>query len=113
MSMSPKPADAPTSLTDGGKQSAATPKNFVAMVLDMGWQLAIAVLAPMLAGVYIGTVTHAQTLFVLLGFAAAMVLSALVIRRFYRLANSVPVAKLTPAQKERLEKLNREDDADD
>ena len=78
----------------------------------MSWQLAVVVLVPMLGGVAIGKAAGNATLWVLIGLAVAILGSGLVMWRTAKVANSLPVPKLTPAQKREIQKSYEAEDDD-
>jgi hypothetical protein len=112
---------APTPLRGGHKvsadrspvapeKSAAMRNRVVFMALNMFWQLAVAVLVPLIAAVQIGKHFHAETTGVVIGLLLAIIASTLVMWRTMQVAASLPVPKLTDAQKRAVSKQYEEDD---
>jgi len=92
------------------EKSAAMRNRAVFMALNMFWQLAVAVLVPLIAAVQIGKHFHAETAGVIIGLVLAIVASTGVMWRTMRVAASLPVPKLTAAQKRTISKQYEEDD---
>lgn len=82
------------------------------MALNMSWQLAIAMLVPILIGVQLDKTFDTSHLYVFIGLAIALLTSSAVMWRTMRVANSLPVPKLTTAQKRAIQKQYEEDDKD-
>jgi F0F1-type ATP synthase assembly protein I len=91
-------------------KSAEIRNQFVTMAVTMTWQLAIAVLVPIIAGVQIGKAVHDETTGVIVGLVVAVTGSVVVMRRTVQAANHVEVPKLTPVQKRAVQKQYEEDD---
>ena len=83
---------------------------FVLMAVNMFWQLAAAVLVPLIAAVQIGKHAHAETAGVIIGLVLAVAASTLVMWRTMQIASSLPVPKLTDAQKRKIKKQYDEED---
>jgi drug/metabolite transporter (DMT)-like permease len=92
------------------KKSAAMQNRVVFMALNMFWQLAVAVLLPLIAAVQIGKHAHAETAGVIIGLLLAIVASTAVMWRTMRIAANLPVPKLTDAQKRAIKKQYDEED---
>lgn len=92
------------------EKSAAMRGRFVGMAVNMFWQLAVAVLVPLIAAVQIGKHFHAETAGVAIGLALAVAASTLVMWRTMQAAANLPVPKLTDAQKRAVKKQYEEDD---
>lgn len=84
---------------------------FLVMALNMSWQLALAILIPVIGGVQLDE-TLDTTLFTFVGLAVAFVATGVVLWRTMQAANKLPVPKLTEAQKRAIQKQYEEDDAD-
>lgn len=111
MTSSTKPAlDTPTSLPSS-PASGRQRQQFVALALTMSWQLALAVLVPVLAGVGLGKKYGSENVWVLVALLVALVATAVVLRRTLQAANRLPVPKLSAAQKRAIRKSYDEDDA--
>ena len=122
MSISHGPAvHAPTPLRGGHKvsadrspvapeKSAAMRNRVVFMALNMFWQLAVAVLVPLIGAVQIGKHFQAETAGVVIGLVLAIAASTAVMWRTMQIASSLPVPKLTAAQKRAVKKQYEEDD---
>ena len=82
------------------------------MALDMSWRLAIAVLLPVLIGVELDKKLNTSYTFTFIGLALALIGSSLVMWRALRVANSLPVPKLSAAQKRAIKKSYEEEDDD-
>jgi F0F1-type ATP synthase assembly protein I len=93
-------------------ETSSQRSQFLMMALTMSWQLAVAVLVPVLVGVWLDNIAGTSPLYVIAGLLIAFVLAALVMWRTLRLANGLPVPKLTDAQKKAIQKQYEEDDAD-
>lgn len=119
MSKSNKPAVSPTPGDGGAKtekespQAVAAKQQFLASAANMGWQLAVAVLVPVVGGAELDRHAGGTHLWLFVGLAVALLASIAVMRRAIQLANRLPVPKLTAAQKRQIQKQYEEDDADD
>lgn len=85
---------------------------FVSMALTMSWQLALAVLVPIIGGVQLDKALETSNTFTFVGLAIALLGSIVVMWRTMQIANKLPVPKLTEAQKREIQKQYEEDDAD-
>lgn len=85
---------------------------FVLMTITMSWQLAIAVIVPIIVGVQLDKMFKHSSVFTLVGLAFAFVGSAVVMWRTMKVANRLPVPKLSAAEKRAIKKQYEEDDAD-
>ncbi|HWT55935.1 MAG TPA: AtpZ/AtpI family protein [Candidatus Microsaccharimonas sp.] len=94
------------------EQSARGRSAFVSLALDMSWQLAVVVLVPMIAGALLDKKFNTSPTFVLIGLAIAVLGSVAVMWRTLQTANSLPVPKLSAAQKRAVQKQYEEDDKD-
>jgi hypothetical protein len=112
------PESTPPSLQSGNAkhkdydQSAPQRNAFLAMALNMSWQLAVVVLVPVIGGVQLDKALSTHYLWTFIGLGLALVGSAAVMWRAMQTANSLPVPKLTAAQKRRIQQQYEEDDAD-
>ena len=93
--------------------AGALRQQFYMAFLNMSWQLAIVVLAPILIGVKLDGVFNAQETFTFIGLGLAVVGAAAVMWRTLKFANHLPVPKLTEAQRRAIKKSYEEDDADE
>ena len=111
--MKPAPAT-PTTLESGSTSSPSRNRTagqqFVVMALTMSWQLAIVVLVPVLGGVWVDKAAHTGTVFTLVGLGLALLGMGVVLWRTLQVANSLPVPKLTAAEKRAIQKQYEEDD---
>jgi hypothetical protein len=92
------------------EKSAAMRNRFIVMAVNMFWQLAVAVLVPLIAAVQIGKHLHAETAGVVVGLVVAIAASTLIMWRTMQVATNLPVPKLTDAQKRAIKKQYEEDD---
>jgi uncharacterized membrane protein len=111
-----QPVLRPTAQRGGAKtaidpqKSAAARQNFVAMAINMGWQLAIAVLVPVIGGAELDKAFGKSYVFTLIGLGVALVGSGLVLWRSVQVANRLPVPKLTTEQKRAIKKSYEDED---
>jgi undecaprenyl pyrophosphate phosphatase UppP len=89
---------------------ATSRRQFVGMALQMTWQLAVAVLVPVIGGVELDKALNTNLVFTLIGLAVALLCSGLVMWHAMQVANRLPVPKLTAAQKRAIQKSYEEDD---
>ena len=87
-----------------GKQSVTS--LFFSMGLDMSWRLALSVLIPIIGGVELDSHFKSGPIFLVVGFALAIALSIVTIRRTLKLANNLPFAEITKG----LKKVEDDDD---
>jgi F0F1-type ATP synthase assembly protein I len=78
----------------------------------MGWQLAVVVLIPVIGGAELDKAFKSSPALLLVGLAIALLGTILVMWRSVKAANTLPVPKLTAAQKRAIQKQYEEDDAD-
>jgi F0F1-type ATP synthase assembly protein I len=83
---------------------------FVSLALNMGWQLAVVVLVPVVGGVELDKVFNTSPALLLVGLAVALLASIGVMWRTMQAANRLPVPKLTDAQRRAIKKQYEEDD---
>lgn len=109
----------PTLKRDGQTPSSSTPpdsnvlrKQFTVMALNMSWELAIVVLVPVVGGVELDKASHASSVWLFVGLAIAVLGSIAVMWRTVKIANRLPVPKLTDAQKRAIQKSYDEEDED-
>ena len=76
----------------------------------MSWQLAAAVLVPLLGGVMLDKKLGTAPVCTLVGLGVALACSAVVMWQAMQAANRLPVPKLTDAQKREIQKSYEEDD---
>jgi F0F1-type ATP synthase assembly protein I len=94
------------------EQSAKGRSTFVSLAVDMTWKLAIAVMVPIIGGVYIDKAANTDHVFTFIGLALAALGSIGVMWQTVQTANSLPVPKLSAAEKRQIQKEYEEDDAD-
>ena len=82
------------------------------MALTMSWQLAVVVLVPVIAGVYLGRKSGNETAGVLVGLGVAVIGSITVLWRTLQTASRLPAPKLTDAQKRVVRKQYEQEDED-
>lgn len=82
----------------------------MSMVLDMTWRLAIVVMIPVIGGFALDRHLKTSPAFSIAGFFIAMAGTAVVLWQTMQTANSLPVPKLTAAQKRAVKKSYEEDD---
>lgn len=96
--------------SDSSRAAKGQVTTFVGMALNMSWQLAIVIFVPILAGVQLDKHFDTSYLYTFIGLGIAVVASTLVMWRTLKVANSLPVPKLTPAQKRKIQKQYEEED---
>lgn len=94
------------------RAAASGRQTFVAMALNMTWQLALAVLVPVGAGVLLDHAAGTNGLYTYIGLGLALVLAGVVMWRTMQVANKLPVPKLTAEQKRKVQQQYEEDDDD-
>lgn len=85
-------------------------RNFWLAAVNMGWQLIIVVLVPVIGGAELDKHNGGKHVWVFVGLAIAFLASAAVMWRAIQLANRLPVPKLTDAQRRAIQKSYEEDD---
>ena len=80
------------------------------MALNMTWQLAIAVLVPVGAGVLLDHALGTSGVYTYVGLGVALLLSGVVMWHTMQVANKLPVPKLTTEQKRAIQKQYEEED---
>lgn len=95
------------------EESNSARRNFLVYAANMSWQLAVVVVVPIAGGAWLDKKYGAGNLWVFVGLAVALVASTLVVWRVVKLADRLPVPKLTAAQKRAVRKSYEEDDEDD
>jgi protein-S-isoprenylcysteine O-methyltransferase Ste14 len=83
---------------------------FLVAALGMSWQLAIAVLVPVIGGAELDKLFGTKSIFTFLGLAVAFVASGFVMWRAMQMANRLPVPKVSAAEKRAIQKQYEEDD---
>ncbi len=115
MITSTKPAlDTPTLKKSGNKgssqnTSANSTATFISLALTMSWQLAIVVLVPVVGGALLDKSTNTNT-WVYVGLGVALIGSIAVMWRSVQVANTMPVPKLTAAEKKAVQDSYAKDD---
>jgi hypothetical protein len=94
------------------KPSQKSGNQFFVMALNMSWQLAIVMLIPIIAGAQLDKHFDTSYLYTFVGLAFASAGAGVVMWRTLRVANDLPVAKLTAAQKQKIQKQYEEEDAE-
>jgi F0F1-type ATP synthase assembly protein I len=116
--MSKSAAHTTTPQSLGGKgtnskvDSSRQKSQFVSLAVTMGWQLAVVVLVPVIGGAELDKAFKSSPALLLVGLAIALLGTILVMRLTMQRANSLPVPKLSAAQKRAIQKQYEEDDAD-
>jgi F0F1-type ATP synthase assembly protein I len=95
-----------------GLSTVAPQQQFIASAVSMSWQLAIAVLVPVIGGVELDKALTSSDIFLFVGLAVALLASAGVMWHAMQHANRMPVPKLTAAQKRAVQKSYEEEDKD-
>ena len=90
--------------------SDSSRRNFLVYAANMGWQLAVTVLVPVIGGAELDKHSGGKNFWVFVGLGLALVASTLVMWRAVRQANRLPVPKLTAEQKRAIQKSYEEDD---
>jgi F0F1-type ATP synthase assembly protein I len=86
---------------------------FFALAWEMTWKLAVVILGPIVGGVYLDNTFNTDTLFTFLGLLLAIIGSIAVMWQIVRIANGMPVPKLTAQQRRQIQKEYEEEDKDD
>ena len=105
--MKQTPAPKATTGTSGRARS-----QFFVLATTMTWQLALVVLVPVIAGVQLDKSFGTKYACTFIGLGLALLGSAAVMWRTMKVANSLPVPKLTDAQKRAIKKQYEEEDDD-
>jgi len=112
--MSKTAAQSSTPPSLGGEANTKTTRSqradFMVMVTNMSWQLAVVVLVPVVGGVYLDKAAHTSHVFLFIGLAVALLGSIVVMWRTMQVANSLPVPKLTEAQRRAIKKSYETED---
>lgn len=95
---------------DKSEGNADARRQFAVYALNMSWQLAVAVLVPLLGGVVLDKKLGTAPICTLVGLAIALIASAVVMWQAMQAANQLPVPKLTDEQKRKIQKSYEEDD---
>lgn len=95
------------------EQSMGAGSVFLGMAFNMSWQLALVVLAPILAGVKLDKTIGTGYVCTLAGLGLAFLGSILVIWRAMQSANRLPVPKLSAAEKRAIKKSYEDEDKDE
>jgi F0F1-type ATP synthase assembly protein I len=98
--------------TSTSVDSSRQKSQFVSLAVTMGWQLAVVVLIPVIGGAELDKAFKSSPALLLVGLAIALLGTILVMWRSVKAANTLPVPKLTAAQKRAIQKQYEEDDAD-
>lgn len=98
--------------TNTEKLGAIAKQQFVVAALHMSWQLIVVVLVPIIGGVELGNALGNKSLWIFIGLGLALLGTVLVLWRALRVANRLPVPKLTAAQKRAIQKSFEAEDDD-
>lgn len=85
---------------------------FVRLAVTMTWQLALAVLLPIIGGVQLDKVLHSSPLCAILGFLTAGLLAVVVMYSIAKTAAALPVPHLTAQQRKSVQRSYDEEDDD-
>ncbi len=100
--------------TDGIVKESSNQRNvFVSMALTMSWQLALVVLIPIFVGAKLDRSVGSGNTYTFIGLGVALIGSIAVMWRAMQTAKSLPVPKLTDAQKRAIKKSYEEEDKDE
>jgi F0F1-type ATP synthase assembly protein I len=83
---------------------------FFSSAMNMSWQLALVVLVPVIGGVQLDKAFGTKYICTFIGLGLALLGSGVVMWRTMQAAKSLPVPKLTEAQKREIQKSYEEDD---
>ncbi len=99
--------------TGHAAQSKSAVSIFLKMTLNMSWQLAIAVLLPIIIGAKLDKTYQTNFALTYVGLAVAFLGAILVMWRNMQVANQLPLPKLSEAQKRAIKKAQEEEDKKD
>jgi F0F1-type ATP synthase assembly protein I len=85
-------------------------RQFSIYALNMSWRLAIAVLVPVIGGAELDKKLNTSPRYVFIGLGIALVASIFVLWKTMQAVSSLPVPKLTDAQKKAIKKSYEEED---
>ncbi|MDB5169795.1 MAG: hypothetical protein JWN82_191 [Candidatus Saccharibacteria bacterium] len=114
-----KPATLSPTSSKGGKKStpvdldaarSTAQRQFVNTTLNMMWQLAVVVLVPVVIGAQLDKALDSGHILTYIALALSAVGAVLVMWRAMRIANSLPVPKLSAAQKRAVKKAYDDED---
>jgi len=80
------------------------------LAFEMTWKLAIVVLIPIIAGVYLDKSADTDHVFLFIGLALAVLGSIGVMWQMMQKANSLPVPKLSAEEKQNIQRRYEEED---
>lgn len=98
---------------ENSERSDSARRNFLVFAVNMGWQLAIVVLLPVIGGAQLDKHFGDGHLWLFVGLGVAFVAATAVMWRTVQLANRLPVPKLTAAEKRKIQKSFEEEDDDE
>lgn len=102
---------------EGGKRAAepsnSARRNFLVFAANMGWQLAVMVLVPVIGGAELDKHNGGKHLWVFVGLGVAFLASVAIMWRTVQMANRLPVPKLSAAEKRKIRKSYEDEDAED
>lgn len=88
-------------------------RNFLVYAANMSWQLAVVVLLPVIGGAQLDKHFGDGHAWLFVGLGVAFVASVMVVWRMVQLANSLPVPKLTAAEKREIQRSFKEEDEEE
>ncbi len=83
---------------------------FISMALNMSWQLAIVILVPVVAGVQLDKHFGTSYAYTFVGLGLALIGSGVVMWRTMKVADSMPVPKLSAAEKRKIQEQYEAED---
>jgi hypothetical protein len=98
--------------TARSEQSDNSRANFLVLLFDMSWKLAIVVLVPIIGGVQLDKKLGNDHVFLFIGLALAVFGSIAVMWMTMQTANKLPVPKLSDAERAKIKRQYEEDDKD-
>ena len=98
--------------TDSREASGRQRSQFLVLATNMTWQLALAVLVPVIGGVELDKAFGTKYVFTFVGLGLALIGAAAVMWRTMQVANKLPVPKLSEEEKRAIQKRYEEEDDD-
>ena len=93
--------------------AASARASFFTLALIMSSQLLLAVLLPIIGGVALDKKLGSGTVWTIVGLVVALLASIVVIARAAKMANSMPAPKLSPADRQAVQRRIAEEDKED